>query len=54
VREAGFAARIRPRQAEGEGWRYEVLLGGFASADEAGVAAVRLAAATGLKASVER
>lgn len=29
VREAGFAARIRPRQAEGEGWRYEVLLSGF-------------------------
>ena len=54
VREAGFAARIRPRQAEGEGWRYEVLLGGFSSADEAGVAAARLAAATGLKPSVGR
>ena len=54
VRAAGFAARIRPRQAEGEGWRYEVSLGGFSSADEAGVAAARLTAATGLKASVGR
>lgn len=54
VRGAGFAARIRPRQAEGGGWRYEVFLGGFASADEAGVAAARLTAATGLKPSVGR
>ena len=54
VRGAGFAARIRPRQAEGEGWRYEVLLGGFTDADEAGAAAARLTAATGLKPSVGR
>lgn len=54
VREAGFAARIRPRQSEGEGLRYEVLAGVFASADEAGVAAARLAAATKLKSSVVR
>lgn len=52
VREAGFAARIRPRQAEG--WRYEVFLGGFSGPAEAGVAAARLAAATGLKTSVGR
>ena len=51
VREAGFAARIQPRRAEG-GWRYEVLLRGFSSADEAAVAAARLTAATGLKPSV--
>lgn len=54
VREAGFAARIRPLAAQPEGWRYEVLLGGFASADEAAVAAARLKAATGLKTSVAR
>ena len=54
IRTAGFAARIKPRQADGENWRYEVVLGGFSSADEAGVAAARLAAATGLKTSVAR
>lgn len=54
VREAGFAARIRPRAAEGAGWSYEVLSGAFAGADEAAVAAARLTAATGLKSSVVR
>ena len=54
VRDAGFAARVKPRAAEGGGWRYEVLLAGFASADEATVAAARLTAATGLKPSVVR
>jgi len=53
VRDAGFAARIRPRAAEGAEWRYEVLLGGYSNADEAGVAAARLATATGLKPKVE-
>ena len=54
VREEGFVARLRPRRAEAQGWRYEVLLSGFSSADEAAVAAARLAAATGLKPSVRR
>jgi hypothetical protein len=54
VRLAGFAARIKPRPADGESWLYEVVLGGFSNADEAAVAAKRLAAATGVKASVER
>lgn len=52
VRAAGFAARIRPRRAEAEGWRYEVLVDGYSSASEAAVAAARLGAATGLKPSV--
>jgi hypothetical protein len=54
IRDAGFAARIRPRLTEAQGWNYELLLAGFASADEAGVAAGRLTVATGLKASVVR
>lgn len=54
IREAGFAARIRPRPADAVGWNYELLLSGFASADEAGAAAARLKAATGLKTSVVR
>ena len=54
IREAGYAARIRPRPAEARGWHYEVLLDGFSSAGEAGVAAARLKAATGLKPSVVR
>ncbi len=54
VRDAGFAARIRPSEVEGGGWRYEVRLGGFASATEAEVAAARLEAATGLKPVVGR
>jgi len=54
IREAGFAARIRPNATEAEGWNYELLLGGFSSADEAGVAAARLKAATGLKPGVVR
>lgn len=54
IREAGFAARIRPLPAEGGDWRYEVLLRGFSSAADAEVAAARLKAATGLTASVGR
>jgi len=54
VREAGFAARIRPQRAGAQGWRYAVLLDGYSSADEAAVAMARLAAATGLKPSVSR
>ncbi len=53
IREAGFDARIRPRTAQG-GWSYELRLGGYSSAEEAGVAAARLQAATGLKPSVGR
>ena len=54
IREAGFSARIRPRRADAEGWRYELLLGGFSSADEAAIAAARLKAATGLTPGVVR
>ena len=54
IREAGFAARIKPRKTEAEGWRYELLVSGFSSADEAGIAAARLKAATGLKTGVVR
>lgn len=54
VRDAGFAARVRPRAAEGSGWRYEVLLPGFVSAAEAEHAAARLKGATGLKPDVGR
>ena len=54
VRDAGFAARVRPRAAEGGGWRYEVLLPGFVSAAEAEMAAARLKAVTGLNPSVGR
>jgi len=54
LREAGFAARVRPREVEGGSWRYEVLLSGFSSAAEAEVAAARLGTLTGLKPGVER
>lgn len=54
IREAGFAARIRPRAAEGGGWTYELRLGGYANAAEAEVAAARLQAFTGLKPTVAR
>jgi len=54
IREAGFDARILPRVGEGRGWNYELRLGGYSSAEEAGVAAARLQAATGLKPSVGR
>jgi len=54
IREAGFSARIRPRRGGAEGWRYELLLGGFSSADEAAIAAARLKAATGLNPGVVR
>lgn len=52
IRNAGFAARIRPRAAEGGGWSYELRLVGYSSAAEAEVAAARLKAVTGLKPSV--
>lgn len=54
IREAGFAARIRPLEAEGGAWNYQLRLVGYATAAEAGVAAARLQAATGLKTSVGR
>jgi hypothetical protein len=54
IRDAGFAARIQPRRTQAAGWRYELLLGGLASAAEAGAVATRLRAATGLSASVRR
>jgi hypothetical protein len=54
VRDAGFAARIKPREADGDAWSYDVVLTGFDSAEEAGVAAARLKAATELKPSVLR
>jgi hypothetical protein len=54
IREAGFAANIRPRAAGGGRWSYELRLGGYSSAAEAGVAAARLQATTGLRPSVGR
>jgi hypothetical protein len=54
ARDAGFAARIRPREAEGDAWSYDVVLTGFASEAEAGAVAARLKAATELKPSVLR
>jgi hypothetical protein len=54
IREAGFAARIHPLEAEDGVWNYQLRLVGYATAAEAGVAAARLQAATGLKTSVGR
>ena len=54
ARDAGFAARIKPREAEGDAWIYDVVLTGFSSEAEAAVAAERLKAATELKPSVSR
>lgn len=54
ARDAGFAARVRPRAVEGGGWRYEVAVGRYASTAEAEVAAARLKAATELKPTVVR
>jgi hypothetical protein len=54
ARDAGFAVRIKPREAEGDAWSYDVVLTGFASEAEAGVVAARLKAATELKPSVLR
>lgn len=54
ARDAGFAARIKPRGAEGEATGYDVVLTGFASEAEAAVAAARLKAATELKPGVIR
>lgn len=46
VREAGFAARIRPIAADSDSPRYEVVVRGFATAAAAEAAAARLKAAT--------
>jgi hypothetical protein len=54
ARDAGFAARIKPREAEGDAWSYDVVLTGFASEAEAAVAAARLKAATELTPRVSR
>lgn len=54
ARGAGFPARIKPLPAEGDNWRYEVVIGGFATATEAEVAAARLKAATELTPTVRR
>lgn len=54
IREAGFAARIRPIRSGGDGWRYELLLGGFPSPADAMVAAARLTTVTGLQTRVVR
>lgn len=55
LREAGFAARLRPVAADGAGeWRYEVRLTGFASRMEAEAAAVRIKTRTGLNAQPKR
>ncbi len=57
LREAGFVAHIRPVRpvvTEGSGWRYQVLLGGFPSAMEARIAALRLKPLTDLEAEVTR
>lgn len=52
LREAGFAARINPRPdvLAGKAWDYDVLLAGFASEEEARVAAMRVKARTGIEA----
>jgi hypothetical protein len=66
LREAGFAARIRPVKPAGEAnataaaepgateWQYRLLLDGFADKPEAEAAAARLSALTGLAATVSR
>lgn len=53
VREAGYAATIRPVSQDGA-WHYDVLLRGFASADDARHAAERLQRDTELTANVIR
>lgn len=54
AREAGYSARLRPIAAEGGGWRYEVKVRGYATRQEAEVAAARLAAASRLDARAAR
>lgn len=54
VRDAGYAARMRPLAAESGAWNYEVAIGGFATRAEAETAAARLKAATELKPVVRR
>jgi hypothetical protein len=53
ARQAGFDARIKPFAADG-GWNYDVVLGGFRDAADAGVAAARLENATGIAAESVR
>lgn len=54
LRDAGFAARVKPREIEGGGWSYDLLISGYADAADADAAARRVQAATGLKPSVQR
>lgn len=55
IREAGLAVRIRPQARDSGDWNYQLLLqGNFSDADEAGIAANRLKAATELKPKVVR
>lgn len=54
ARDAGFAARVRPRSVESGDLRFEVVVGRYANAAEAQVAAARLKAATELKPVVTR
>jgi len=56
VRRAGYAARVRPvaNGDEGKGWRYEVLLKGFASQKDAEQAAGPVAAALKLPVTATR
>lgn len=54
IREAGFAVRIRPQARESGGWSYQLQLGNYSDASEAGAAASRLQAAAGLKPKVVR
>lgn len=51
LRQAGFAAVIRPRSAEGGGWRYLLRLTGFASEQEALAAASRIKTIAGVDAT---
>ena len=53
VRKAGYNARIRP-VADGEGWRYEVLIKGFASRKDAERAAGPMGTALSLPTSATR
>lgn len=61
LRDAGFAARVRPVAADGgeggegaSGWRYRVSLPGYASAAEAAAGAARLKALAGIETTPAR